>query len=249
LAIGWIFDRSTTTAASAAATTAPTMATTPVWVLLYYELEERVEMMQDNAIDIGLAEIRNGNISGLARRLKENDMKNDLSHCDRGRIRVYPPGTKPPFSQDKVIDPGDPVPTGTTSRNPLIVVAPDPTTPVWVLLYYTGEEDNHRDPVEIEPPLPKNIGALKTRLKENELREELQNCGLSGIKIYTPGTKPPFSLVDSIPPGRKFADLTGTPPTSDDHPLIVVAPDPKQADGKKCFRFGCWFIVEFIPVA
>ena len=50
-------------------------------------------------------------------------------------------------------------------------------TPVWVLLYYTGEEveNNDRDPVEIEPPLPKNIGALKKRLKENELKEELHS--------------------------------------------------------------------------
>ena len=31
-----------------------------------------------------------------------------------------------PFSQDKAIDPGDAVPGGTTSKNPLIVVAPDP---------------------------------------------------------------------------------------------------------------------------
>jgi hypothetical protein len=41
-------------------------------------------------------------------------------------IFACPPGTTPPFSQDKAIDPGDHVPAGTTSKNPLIVVAPAP---------------------------------------------------------------------------------------------------------------------------
>ena len=99
------------------------MSSSSVWVQLYYRGEKDPK---GNRIDIELSDIPNGRISGLARRLKENDMKNDLSHCDRGRICVYHPGTKPPFSQDKAIDPGDDVPTGTTSKNPLIVVAPAP---------------------------------------------------------------------------------------------------------------------------
>ena len=43
-----------------------------------------------------------------------------------GEVMVYAPDTERPFSQDKAIDPGDPVPTDTTSKNPLIVVAPNP---------------------------------------------------------------------------------------------------------------------------
>ena len=96
-----------------------------VWIQLYYEREERVEI-QDNPIDIGLAEIPNGNISGLARRLKENDMKNNLSHCDRSTIRVYPLGTKPPFNQDKALKVWDPIPSDSSGPQPLIVVAPPP---------------------------------------------------------------------------------------------------------------------------
>ena len=118
-----------------------------VWVQLYYEYEERVEI-QENRVDIEIAEIPNGNISGLARRLKENHMKNDLSHCDRGRIRVYPPKS-------------------------------------------SGDENKY-----------------KSGKKLKEVIDELKNT---------------------------------TPPTSDDHPLIVVAPAPPQkpANGKKISRFGC----------
>ena len=115
---------------------------------------------------------------------------------------------------------------------------------VWVQLYYTGEEedDNDRDPVGIEPPFPKNIHDLKRRLKKDELKEELQNCGLSGIKIYPPRTKPPFSESDSMRPDKLLEKVIDelkkntTPPTSADHPLIVVAPPPKQAYGKKVLK-------------
>ena len=51
-----------------------------------------------------------------------------LDPTELAEVFVYPPGTTPPFSQDKAIDPGDPVPTGTTSRNPLMV-KPDPQQP------------------------------------------------------------------------------------------------------------------------
>ena len=111
------------------------MATPSVWVRLYYKREERVEM-QDNRIDIGIAEISNGNISGLTRRLKEVDMENDLSHCDRGRIHVYRPGTAPPYSEANSIPPGEKLvdlieelkntSPPTSDGHPLIVVAPAP---------------------------------------------------------------------------------------------------------------------------
>jgi hypothetical protein len=53
-------------------------------------------------------------------------MAEELTHCSAAKLVVYPPETTPPLSQDKAIDPGDHVPAGTTStsKNPLIVVAP-----------------------------------------------------------------------------------------------------------------------------
>lgn len=86
-------------------TPAVTMATLSVCVRLYYKREERFEM-QDNLIDIWIAEMPNGNISGLTRRLKEVDMENDLRHCDRGRIHVYRPGSAPPYSEANSFPPG-----------------------------------------------------------------------------------------------------------------------------------------------
>jgi hypothetical protein len=47
-----------------------------------------------------------------------------LDPTELAEVFVHPPETKPPFSQDKAIDPGDNVLTDTTSKNPLIVVAP-----------------------------------------------------------------------------------------------------------------------------
>jgi HNH endonuclease len=68
-------------------------------------------------------------IGALPRRLKENDMKKELDHAGLTEISVFTPDTKLHFSQDKAMDPGDDVPTDTTSKNPLIVVAPAPTPP------------------------------------------------------------------------------------------------------------------------
>ncbi|CAB9507418.1 expressed unknown protein [Seminavis robusta] len=99
-------------------------------------------------------------ISDLKEKVYERN-KAILGHCVDAQLVVYSHGTKPPFSNDnavdpgddvlvpkldsvpvdeisiyhtgttsssqgKAIDPGDPVPTGTKSNNPLIVVAPAP---------------------------------------------------------------------------------------------------------------------------
>ena len=121
---------------------------------------------------------------------------------------------------------------------------------VWVQLYYEGKDDPEGNPVEIEP-IPKNIGALAKEVKKEELKKELDHAGLTEIDIYPPKSSDDENKYKS---GKKLEEVIAelekkrTPPTSDNCPLIVVAPDPKQADGKKCFRFGCWFIVEFFPV-
>jgi hypothetical protein len=48
-----------------------------------------------------------------------------LRHCDAFQLDVYMAGTKLPPKEEVPLDPGEVVPTGTTSKNPLRVVAPD----------------------------------------------------------------------------------------------------------------------------
>eukprot|EP00339_Tiarina_fusa_P026794 CAMPEP_0117032336 /NCGR_PEP_ID=MMETSP0472-20121206/23187_1 /TAXON_ID=693140 ORGANISM="Tiarina fusus, Strain LIS" /NCGR_SAMPLE_ID=MMETSP0472 /ASSEMBLY_ACC=CAM_ASM_000603 /LENGTH=336 /DNA_ID=CAMNT_0004740945 /DNA_START=65 /DNA_END=1075 /DNA_ORIENTATION=- len=113
------------------------MSSSSVWVQLYYNHEETQDLeLKGNPIDIGLAEIPNGNISGLARRLKENDMKKELDHAGLTEISVFSPRTKPPFSQANSIRPGkklvdlidelENTTPPTSDDRPLIVVAPAP---------------------------------------------------------------------------------------------------------------------------
>ena len=97
-----------------------------MWVQLYYKHEGKEELdLKGVCIDIERSEITNGKISGLGRRLKDHDMKNSLSHCDRSEIYVYLPGTTS-FPENNAMNPGDDVPAGTTPENPLIAVARAP---------------------------------------------------------------------------------------------------------------------------
>ena len=64
------------------------------------------------------------NISRMKTKIKEAK-PNDLANCDAFLLDVYPRGTSVPISKDvQPIDPGDSVPGETTSRDPLIVIAP-----------------------------------------------------------------------------------------------------------------------------
>jgi hypothetical protein len=45
-----------------------------------------------------------------------------LQHCDAAMLHVFAPGADP--KSEDALDPGDPVPGDTSSKNPLIVVAP-----------------------------------------------------------------------------------------------------------------------------
>ena len=95
--------------------------TTPsVWVQLYYEGKDEPV---GNPIFIKTASLDPPVIAALAKEVKQ-ERAVALGHCDAADLAVYPHGTEPPFLQDKAIDPGDDVPPGTTSKNPLIVVAP-----------------------------------------------------------------------------------------------------------------------------
>ena len=117
-------------------------------------------------------------------------------------------------------------------------IPPSMTTPssVWVQLYWKdedkGTEEPAGDPIKIKP-VPDYVADLKKIIKENDLKEELQHTGITQINVYSPKTcannrgrykagKPLTQLID----GMKDA----TPPTSDEHPLIVGAPQqqPQQ---------------------
>ena len=94
-----------------------------VWVQLFYKGKDEPE---GQPIPIEASEIKYGGIiAGLKEAVKDK-MAEELTHCSAAKLVVYSPETTPPFSQDKAIDPGDHVPAGTTSKNPLIVVAPAP---------------------------------------------------------------------------------------------------------------------------
>ncbi len=73
------------------------------------------------------------------------------------------------------------------------------------------------------------------------MKNKLSHCDVDEIDIYPPKSSGDENKYKS---GKKLEEVIaelekkGTPPTSDDHPLIVVAPDPKQANGEKCSRFG-----------
>ena len=92
------------------------MSSSSVWVQLYYKGKDEPE---GQPIKIKPAP------EDVAELIEAAQAKLEL-HAPLNLIFACPPGTTPPFSQDKAIDPGDPVPTGTTSKNPLIVVAPAP---------------------------------------------------------------------------------------------------------------------------
>ena len=118
---------------------------------------------------------------------------------------------------------------------------------VWVRLYYKGNDEPEGQAIfiKIESLDLPVIGALAEAAKD-KLKPKIDYAPVDEIFIYPPETKPPFSQVNSIRPGKKLEELIQelkkkNPPTSDDHPLIVVAPAPPpqpRADGKKRSRFG-----------
>ena len=89
------------------------MSSSSVWVQLYYKGEETNDLDPVEIFPIPR------NIGALKAAVLP-----ELGPALLGKVKVYAPDTAQPFSQDKAIDPGDDVPPGTTSKNPLIVVAP-----------------------------------------------------------------------------------------------------------------------------
>jgi len=120
---------------------------------------------------------------------------------------------------------------------------------VWVQLYYEdikkGRPTSVRKPTEVKES-DWNIDALVDAVKD-KLSPDIDHASPSRVFVYPPDTKPPFLQANSIRPGKKLSELIEelkdtTPPTSDDHPLIVVAPDAKkrkkQAAGDPGFPFN-----------
>ena len=95
------------------ATTTTIMSSSSVWFQLYYKEEN-----EPTGQPVEIEPIPR-NINALKAVVLPK-----LDPTELAEVFVYPPDTERPFSQDKAIDPGDDVPTGTTSKNPLIVVAP-----------------------------------------------------------------------------------------------------------------------------
>ena len=94
-----------------------------VWVQLYYEGKDEPKG-RPTSVKKPTEEIK-WNIDALIKATK-TELKPKIDYTPVDEIFIYPPDTEPPFLQEKAIDPGDDVPPGTTSKNPLIVVAPTP---------------------------------------------------------------------------------------------------------------------------
>ena len=110
---------------------------------------------------------------------------------------------------------------------------------VWVQLYYKGKDEPEGQRVEIEP-IPKSVSAL-VKVTKSELSPDIDHIPPSRIFVYPPGTKPPFSQDKALRSWDQVPSTSSGP--SGPNPLIVVAPLPKQANGKKCldvFRVSCF---------
>jgi hypothetical protein len=74
-----------------------------------------------------------------------------LAHCAANELLVFPSGA---LEEAKALDPGDAVPENTTSKNPLIVVAPQGTqisfSLSWPLVVFSCSAPNARQCLKIQ---------------------------------------------------------------------------------------------------
>ena len=100
--------------------------TTSVWVKLYIG-----EHAENHTPVFGIHDF-DGIIDQLKEKIKEKN-SNVLKMIDAVQLNVYAAGTSYPIREGQdSLDPGDNVPTDTTSKNPLIVVAP---ATLWVSFF------------------------------------------------------------------------------------------------------------------
>jgi hypothetical protein len=95
--------------------------TEEVWVQLYIGKDKSGrEVKSGDVFDIDHVP---NNISALKKAVHQAKGKS-LGHCDTADLVVYKAGTESPPKEEDELDPGEAVPTATTSKNPLRVVAP-----------------------------------------------------------------------------------------------------------------------------
>ena len=89
------------------------------------------------------------------------------------------------------------------------------------------------DPIKIRP-VPDEVVDLEKKVKDDDLKEELQGIGITQINVYPPKS---CASREKYPASKELsavmAELRGTtPPTSSDHPLVVVAPAQNETNGE-----------------
>lgn len=95
---------------------------------------------------------------------------------------------------------------------------------VWVQLHIKGENGPSGEPIKIKPA-PDDVSDLKEAVK-TKLQPKIDYAPLNEIFVYPPRAAG-VAVGDHYKPGRKLADLIEElKDTSDDHPLILVAPAP-----------------------
>jgi hypothetical protein len=114
---------------------------------------------------------------------------------------------------------------------------------VWVQLYYKGEVEGEDElfgePIKIKP-IPEDVSDLKEKVIEKA--KTMLGVQVYNLKVYAPKTTVP------IPKGTESVDSGEEVPadTTSKKPLIVIAPKPKQPNGKlRC----CSRIHSFIQFA
>ena len=99
---------------------------------------------------------------------------------------------------------------------------------VWVQLYYEGKDKPKGSSIKIRP-IPEDVADLIEAAKA-KLKKGLDHAGLTEISVYPPKSSGNNSKYKPGKPLKEAIDelKTANPPTSNDHPLIVVAPAPQQ---------------------
>jgi hypothetical protein len=89
-----------------------------------------------------------------------------------------------------------------------------------MIVWYKLDDD---DPSQVNVEDGANVDHLKTAIK-TVFGPHLP-CAAPGLKVYAPGTKIPVpDSTDHLKPGTKVSDLS----TTDEKPLIVIAPKPQE---------------------
>ena len=138
---------------------------------------------------------------------------------------------------------------------------------VWCQLYFRGEGDPGAQPIKIKDLQgDTDISDLKERIYAKK-DKKLGHCNADDLLVYRPGTDLMANPDSCIRPDKPLSELLDelkdqTPPTSAQHPLMVVAEAPPQQrqniraraphedvdNGKKCSRFSGSFTAGKIQI-